>query len=127
MSDSEAIVDLLVFGGGMRAHRQHEEMPPPWALEHAAQDLQPVHVGKVHVEEDEIGLALLRDRKRFPSGSRHPDLESRRHEDSLRQEDVHRLIIDDQDAWGFEGRHPWCLFAHRWFNRWMLNLLVLPR
>ena len=97
--------------------------------EHIPPQLQPhtVLVGKVHVEEDEIGLALLRDRKRFPSGSRHPDLESRRHEDSLRQEDVHRLIIDDQDAWGFEGRHPWCLFAHRWFNRWMLNLLVLPR
>jgi len=64
---------------------------------------------------EEIGLALLRDRKRFPSGSRHPDLESRGHEDPLCQDDVHRLIIDDQDARGFAGRH---LGLHRAPESW---------
>jgi len=73
---------------------------------HAAHDLEPVEVGKHHVEEDHVGIERLHLAKSGPAGGGHPHIEPEVAKGGVEEEGDVVLVVDDEDpADPIVGRH----------------------
>jgi hypothetical protein len=79
----------------------HRDMGRERVVLEVPADLEPVHAGHHHVEQDEVAEALLADRDRVPAIHGRERVEIFQAELRLQKPDVREQIIDDQDT----GRH----------------------
>ena len=67
-----------------------------------AADLEAVHVGHHHVEQDDVAFGALADGKRFRAAGRGQHVEILGRQARFQQLDVGGDIVDDQDTRGHE-------------------------
>ncbi len=84
--------------GGLveRGHHQHRDMAGLAVDLEPRTDLEAVHLGHHHVEQDDVDLALGADRQRFLAGSSRDDVEILSRKPRLEQADIRWNIVDDQ-------------------------------
>ena len=81
--------------------RQHDHWKEAQAFASAAQpteDLEPIWLRHVQIEQDDVGLELDEDMLNLPRVAQPADLASGVLQIRLEQEDVGGVVIDDEDA-----------------------------
>ena len=90
--EADDLVDLVVAGG------QDEDRHLGAGRPQAAQDLEAVHPGQAHVEDDEVRRLVRRDLEALLAGSRDGDLVALLLEGVLDPASDGVLVFDDEDG-----------------------------
>jgi hypothetical protein len=91
--------------GAVRGDEDDGDVAGARVLPHQARGLVPVHLGHVHVEQDERALVAQQEPQRLRAGARLHQLVPRPRQRRLERQQVRRPIVHQQDLHGLDTVH----------------------